>query len=125
MDILGRIFQFTPTAAENPPPDPEPDPTPPPAAPRALRVGPARPNPFSSATAAPVEAVATGRFLARVVNVRGEVIATLHDGPAPGPRFTIRWDGAGRDGRPVASGVYWLLVDSGGERRATRLVHLR
>ena len=125
MDILGRIFQFTPTAAENPPPDPEPDPAPPPAAPRALRVGPARPNPFSSATAAPVEAVATGRLLARVVNVRGEVIATLHDGPAPGPRFTIRWDGAGRDGRPVASGVYWLLVDSGGERRATRLVHLR
>jgi len=59
------------------------------------------------------------------VNVRGEVVAILHDGPAPGARFDLRWDGVCRDGRPAASGVYWLLVDSGGERRATRLVHLR
>jgi hypothetical protein len=125
MDILGRVFQFTPTSAEEPPPDPEPVPDTPPAAPRALRVGPARPNPFSSATATPVETVASGRLLARVVNVRGEVVAVLHDGPTPAARFVLRWDGVGRDGRPAASGVYWLLVDSGGERRATRLVHLR
>lgn len=125
MDILGRVFQFVSTAAEEPPPEPEPEPVPPLAAPSALRVGTARPNPFSGATAASIETIAPGRLLARVVNVRGEVIATLHDGPAPASRFTVRWDGAGRDGRPAASGVYWLMVDSGGERRATRLVHLR
>jgi hypothetical protein len=123
MDIVGRVFQFVSTVAEEPPPEPEPVPSP--AAPRALRIGSARPNPFSGATAAPVETLAPGRLLARVVNVRGEVIATLHDGPPPAARFTVRWDGVGRDGRPAASGVYWLLVDSGGERRATRLVHLR
>ena len=125
MDILGRIFQFVSTAAEEPPPDPEPEPTPPPAAPLVLRVDPARPNPFSSTTAAAIETASPGRLLARVVNVRGEVIATLHDGPMPASRFTVRWDGVARDGRPAASGVYWLLIDSGGERRATRLVHLR
>jgi hypothetical protein len=123
MDILGRVFQFASTSAEDPPPDPEPVPSP--AAPRVLHVGPARPNPFSSGTAAPVEVKETGRIVARIVNVRGEAIATLHDGPAPDSRFVVRWDGVGRDGRPAASGVYWLLVESGGERRATRLVHVR
>ena len=125
MDILGRVFQFTTTSAEELPPEPDPTPAPLPVAPKALHVGRARPNPFSSATAAPVEAAASGPLLARVVNVRGEVVAILHDGPAPGARFDLRWDGVCRDGRPAASGVYWLLVDSGGERRATRLVHLR
>ena len=125
MDILGRVFQFTTTVAHDPPPEPEPDPVPPQAAPQAFRVGPARPNPFSSATASSIETNTPGRLVARVVNVRGEVVATLHDGPAPADRFALRWDGMGRDGRAVASGVYWLLVESGGERRATRLVHLR
>jgi hypothetical protein len=125
MDILGRVFELASTSAETPPPEPEPAPVP--APPRALRVGPARPNPFSSATAAQVEVEERGesRVTARVVNVRGEWVATLHDGPAPAARFLLRWDGCAADGRAAGSGVYWLIVDSGGSRRATRLVHLR
>jgi hypothetical protein len=123
-DILGRSFQFSPTAADDPPPVPEP---PPPAAPRATRVGPARPNPFSSVTAAPVEIAGapSSRTLARVWDARGRLVATLADGAAPGVRFTLRWDGRDARGRPVASGVYWITVESGGERVATRVVHVR
>jgi hypothetical protein len=125
-DILGRAFQLAPTAADDPPPTPEPDPPPPAPAPRATRIGPARPNPFSSATAAPVEVAATApHTLARVWNARGERVATLVDGVPPAARFTLRWDGTDDRGRPVASGVYWITVESGGERRATRVVHLR
>jgi hypothetical protein len=122
-DILGRSFQFAPTAADLPPPAPEP---PPPAAPRATRVGPARPNPFSSSTATPVEiAGPAGRTLARVWDARGRLVATLADGAAPGTRFTLRWDGRDALGRSAASGVYWITVESGGERAATRVVHVR
>lgn len=123
-DILGRSFQFTPTAADEPPPAPEP---PPPAAPRATRIGPPRPNPFSSVTAAPVTigGGANARALARVWDTRGRLVATLADGAAPGARFILRWDGRDARGRPAASGVYWITVESGGERAATRVVHLR
>lgn len=122
-DILGRAFQFTPTLAEEPPPVSEP---PPPPAPRATRIGPARPNPFSSVTAAAVEVAGDGaRALARVWDARGRLVATLADGVLPGTRFTLRWDGRDTHGRPAASGVYWITVESGGVRATTRVVHLR
>ena len=123
-DILGRSFQFIPTSAEDPPPEPPPVPSP---APRATRIGPARPNPFSSTTEAPVEVAGTaaGRLRAAVWNARGARVATLVDGPVPAERFRLRWDGRDDRGRPVASGVYWITVESGGERHATRVVRLR
>jgi len=127
-DILGRAFEFSPTYAEEPPPLPEPGPPPsPPPAPRATHIGPARPNPFSSETAAPVTIAGSGQGRARAVvwNARGERVATLVDGAAPGERFTLRWDGKDDRGRPAASGVYWITIESGGERHATRVVHLR
>ncbi len=124
-DILGRAFEFTPTSAEEHPPEPAPPPAPPPA-PRVTRVGPARPNPFSSVTAAPVTiASAAGHMRAVVWNARGERVAVLLDGAVPAERFTLRWDGKDDRGRPAASGVYWITIESGGERRATRVVHLR
>lgn len=125
-DILGRSFQFTPTSAEDPPPDPEPDPDPP-AAPRVMRIGPVRPNPFSSATSAPVEiAGAPGAPVrARIWDARGRLVATLREGAAFESRFTLRWDGRDHRGRDVASGVYWITVESGGDRAVTRVVHLR
>jgi hypothetical protein len=60
-----------------------------------------------------------------VWDARGRLVATLADGAAPGVRFTLRWDGRDARGRPVASGVYWITVESGGERVATRVVHVR
>ncbi|MGE5177275.1 MAG: hypothetical protein ACM3JJ_13000 [Hyphomicrobiales bacterium] len=123
-DILGRVFEPAPTAADDPPPAPEP---PPPAAPRAIRVSAARPNPFSSETAASVEVPARdeGHVRATVWNVRGLLVRTLYDAPAPGGRLTLRWDGRDAHGGQAASGVYWLRIESGGERRATRIVRLR
>jgi hypothetical protein len=128
-DILGRAFSFTPTYAENPPPDPPPPgppSTPAPPAPRAPRIGPARPNPFSSVTSAPIETPGAP-LPARVTvwNARGERVATLWDGGTPAERFTLRWDGRDDHGRAVASGIYWITVESGGVRRGTRVVHLR
>ena len=122
-DVLARMVDLAPTAVE-PLPEPEPPPV---SAPSALRVLPARPNPFSGSLGVPVEIPRSfaGTVRARVLNVRGAVTATLYDGPAPEGRFILRWNGSDADGRPVASGVYWLLVEAGGERNAIRLVRIR
>ena len=62
---------------------------------------------------------------AYVVNVRGERVRSLLDGPPPGDRFTLRWDGTDARGARAGSGVYWIVVEGGGERRALRVVTLR
>jgi hypothetical protein len=51
------------------------------------------------------------RLRVRVHDVRGRVVRTLLDGPHTGV-VTVSWDGRGTDGRPVASGVYFLRGDA-------------
>ena len=126
MDILGRAFSFTPTSVteEDPPePPPTPEPAPPPA---SLRVGPASPNPFSSRVGIALEAPPQGQSVrVYVLDASGRRVATLHEGPIPSGRAVLRWTGEDVRSRSLASGVYWIVAESGGERRALRVVHLR
>lgn len=125
-DIVGRVLAFAATAVDEPPPAPAPEP-PPKALPRAFVLGPAAPNPFAGSLAVAVEApTASGqRVIVRVIGVRGNVVATLHDGPLAAPRAVFRWDGKDARSREAASGVYWIVAERGGERRALRVVQLR
>jgi len=125
-DILGRVYSFASTAIlepDPPPPAPEPLPESPP---RALRVR-ARPNPFSGSVglAVDVPASAAGRVKIRVLDVRGGLVATLHDGPVAVGRGILRWNPVDRRAREMASGVYWIVIEGGGERDALRVVLLR
>lgn len=127
-DIVGRVFNFGTTSVTEPP-EPPSTPEPPPSnPPQTLRVGPPRPNPFSGTVGLRVEPrPGTGtRVTVRVVNVRGEVVSTLHDGPLDSRGIDLRWDGTdSRSRAAAASGVYWIVTDAGGERRALRVVQLR
>jgi len=61
----------------------------------------------------------------RVYNARGQVVATLHDGPlTPGARM-LRWNGRDSRSRDAGSGIYWIVAEGGGERHAMRVVQLR
>ncbi len=123
-DILARVIELTPTAVDDQPPQP---PDPPPAPPSRMRVGPARPNPFSGVLAVPVEVPpgAGSRVRAYVLNARGTLVARVYDGVPAGGRVLLRWNGSDSRGREVASGVYWFVAESGGERHAVRLVRIR
>ena len=125
-DILGRAFSFLPTSVteEDPPEDPPaPEPAPPPA---SLRVGPASPNPFSSRVGIALEAPPQGQPVrVYVLDASGRRVATLHEGPLTSGRAVLRWTGEDVRSRSLASGVYWIVAESGGERRALRVVHLR
>ncbi len=126
-DIVGRVFSLGPTGIEDPPtPEPGPGP-PPPAPPFVFRMGPAAPNPFAGSLGIPLEVPAgsSARVTVRVIGVRGEVVATLHDGPLASARSLIRWDGTNGRSRLAASGVYWIVAEMGKERRALRVVQLQ
>ena len=123
-DILARVIELTPTAVDDPPPPPE---DPPPAPPSRMRVGPVAPNPFSGSLRVPVEVPVTAgaRVRAYVLDAQGRLVTRLYDGVAPGGRMSLMWNGSDARGRTVASGVYWLVAESGGERHAVRFVRIR
>jgi len=61
----------------------------------------------------------------RVVDAAGRHVARLADGPAASGDHLLSWDGRDSRGRPVASGVYYYVLDLPGARRAVPLRILR
>jgi hypothetical protein len=98
--------------------------------PSTSRLGRPFPNPFRSADGAVTlpyrSALAGGTVTLHVVDVRGRLVREI---PAPGPATagfgSILWDGRGRDGRRVPSGVYYLYVRGVGIDDARTVVFIR
>jgi hypothetical protein len=82
------------------------------AGPLATRVLPAYPNPFNPSTSLRLELAQAGHVAWRIFDVRGGLVRTLLDGELAAGRYVRSWDGADAAGRPVASGVYYAVVDA-------------
>jgi hypothetical protein len=91
----------------------------PPSAESALTVGDAYPNPFRPATAIPLTLTCGARVKAAVYDALGRRVRTLIDGARAAGRHEIEWDGRDDSGRNLASGVYFIRVESG-ETAVTR-----
>ena len=95
----------------------------------SLRAIASWPNPFdASATISfevPVGLPRETRIVLRVYDVAGRCLRTVVDGPRPGGRQTVQWDGRGDDGVEVPAGVYFYQVEVGGERVRGRVVVVR
>ena len=83
------------------------------------------PNPFSTATALRFGLDRGGRARVDLIDVRGRLVRTLHEGPLPAGAHSFTWDGRDERGARVASGVYLASVRVDGERRTAPLVLLR
>jgi flagellar hook assembly protein FlgD len=62
---------------------------------------------------------------ADLYDVKGRLVAALHDGPAAAGTFAVHWNGAGRNGEPAASGVYFVRVRAPGFEESARVVKVR
>lgn len=94
-------------------------------APRALALGPVRPNPFNPAATLPVSLDRDGRFVLRVFRVNGALVRTLHDGPGAPGLYPYTWDGRDDRGTAVPGGVYLIELKSGSRTRVEKAVLLR
>ena len=83
------------------------------------------PNPFNAGTTIQVTVPASARVRVRIVDLRGRVVATPFDRFAPPATYPVTWDGRAMDGRPVASGVYFYLLDAPGVTLSGKLTLLR
>jgi hypothetical protein len=98
---------------------PLPDPAPPENGGGLLRLGRPVPNPVRSGAAVRLSASGPSELLGAVVDTRGRLVRSLygHGG--------LDWDGRDEAGRPVAAGVYFLRVRSGGAEQQRKVTVLR
>jgi flagellar hook assembly protein FlgD len=57
--------------------------------------------------------------------VTGEAVATLVEGRQEAGSHTVSWNGRGRDGVPVATGVYFYRLVTEGGTLARKMLLLR
>jgi hypothetical protein len=84
------------------------------------------PNPFSNSTQivfyAPTENAAS---TIRVFDTSGRLVRTLLDEAVHSGRHQVRWDGKDRDGKRVATGLYFVRLESGQDRFTRKVMFVR
>jgi immune inhibitor A len=96
-----------------------------PPAPRALALGPVRPNPFRSEATLSVFLDRDGPFVVRVFGADGRLVRTLERGAGPAAEVRLQWDGKDDRGRPAGAGIYFFELRSGNRTRTQKAVLLR
>ena len=81
------------------------------------------PNPFNPETAIEYRIPASSNVKIVIYDARGREVNTLVDGFMPAGGHTILWDGCGRDGLRLPSGIYLLRMQAG-DFSETRKIHL-
>src|SRR5262249_12218605 len=88
-------------------------------------LGAPRPNPAPGAARLTLQLRDAGWGRVRVYDMAGRLITTLHDGTAISGPMTLSWNGKDERGRRVASGVYWIHAEAGGQTMIQKVVLAR
>jgi WD40 repeat protein len=88
------------------------------------------PNPFNPETWIPFSLAEHRRVNIRIYSSRGHLVRTLNLGQKPAGEYLSReqaahWDGRNDNGEPVASGVYFYTMGSGGIMGLRKMVVIR
>ncbi|MGD1047703.1 MAG: S8 family serine peptidase [Candidatus Krumholzibacteriaceae bacterium] len=83
------------------------------------------PNPFASETKLQLSLRSPAPVTVRVYDSRGALVKTLVAGRPVQASLTLTWDGTNDRGERVASGVYFLRIDSATLKRSVKVVCIR
>lgn len=92
------------------------------AAPMALG---AQPNPFNPLTEVVYSVPQSGPVRLSVFDPRGRRLADLVHADQPGGEHRVRWEGRDQSGRSLASGLYILVLETGGQRLTSKVMLAR
>jgi hypothetical protein len=84
----------------------------------------AGPNPTGAGSTIRFRLDRERRVVLAVFDVQGRCIRTLREGTMPAGFHSVRWDGAGDDGKPVADGTYFARIETGGESEVEKITRL-
>ncbi|MCA8962651.1 MAG: T9SS type A sorting domain-containing protein [Planctomycetes bacterium] len=91
----------------------------------SLLLHPNRPNPFSPATVISFTVGRKAETRVRIYDASGRLVLEPFRSMAEPGTYHVEWSGLGKNGHPVASGVYLYEVQSGDQKRQGRMVLLR
>ncbi len=91
----------------------------------ASRLVGAFPNPFNPSVTISFELSQSARCLLSVYDLSGRTVAVLLDRFLPEGKHEVNWDATDGAARPLSSGVYFVVLDAGGQTRSGKLVLLR
>lgn len=83
------------------------------------------PNPFNPSTTVAFELTAPGRVSVKVFDVSGRLVKTLADNSFADGAHELHWDGFDDRGARVASGIYFIRIESGAQVVTRRAVMLK
>jgi len=97
------------------------------ALPRAFSLGANVPNPFNPSTTISYSVGGEAPLPVRlnVFNVRGQIVATLVDRVVAPGQYTVNWNGHGRGGEQLSSGVYFYRITAGDFSFTRKMVLLK
>jgi len=84
-----------------------------------------QPNPFNPRTTVRFDLKRPGPVRLRIYDVRGRLVQVLADGWMQPGRYEMTWEGDDRRGSRVASGVYFLTMEAGGELFRQKMALIR
>ena len=83
------------------------------------------PNPFNPRTTIRFELLEAASASLAVYDADGRRLATLRDGPCAAGEYRVEWDGRDERGQALASGVYFVRLDTGESRESLPVTLLR
>ncbi|MBI2506494.1 MAG: immune inhibitor A [Candidatus Latescibacteria bacterium] len=88
-------------------------------------LGSAYPNPFNSSTLIRFQTALAGKVQLEIYDLLGQRVRVLAEGELPPGTHQRLWDGRDQRGLPVASGVYFCRLHTGGQFFSQRLLLLK
>ncbi|MEJ2721252.1 MAG: T9SS type A sorting domain-containing protein [bacterium] len=83
------------------------------------------PNPFNPTTTISFTTPASSRVVLEIFDAQGRRVKTLIDDSTPAGSFTATWNGRDEKGAYVASGVYFVRLQSNGHAQTRKIVLLK
>jgi len=93
--------------------------------PAEFELGQNYPNPFNPSTTISFALPKAGEISLNIYNLRGQLVATLHDGAIAAGRHQMVWDGKDTRGANVASGIYVYRLEADGFVATKKLTLLK
>ena len=94
-------------------------------APRALAILGNYPNPFADATTIRFDLPEAGVVQVQIFDLMGREVATLVDAPLGAGTHEVTWNGALSNGQAIASGLYLVRLQAGGQSTTQRMTRVR
>lgn len=96
-----------------------------PAVPAGLAVLDVHPQPTRGSVDLGFRLPAPGEARVSFYDAEGRRVGRLPPAERPAGVWRVRWEGRDQRGRPLPAGVYFAVIEFGGERRAARIVLTR